>query len=188
MAHLVSRGKVIVLGVLVVVLGALAVVIAVWPRSAAHPGGDPGGRLMAKIAPVVRVVPGFHQGRIPWIGFPCDSCQFPVTYAIKIEPRWDSCDGIAGTFGWDPVAIQIGFPWTGSSRALVKLLNERLSDLGWGRGGVPSWSSDQGPDANWISPSGPAPAEVFALDSPLESHRWMATIEAKPQGPLVHGC
>lgn len=57
---------------------------------------------MAKIAPVVRVVRGLEHGRIPWIASPCGACQVPAAYAIKIEPRWDSCDGMAGTSGWDP--------------------------------------------------------------------------------------
>ena len=142
---------------------------------------------MAEIAPVARVVPGFEH-RIPWIAPPCDSCHFPATYAIKIEPHWDSCDGMAGTFGWDPVIIQVGFRWTGSGKALVTLLDQRLSALGWARGAVTSWSSDKGPDASWISRPGHAPAEEFALDAPTLGLPWTATIEAKPMGPLVGGC
>jgi len=190
MAHLANRRKIAVpVALALAVLIALAV--GVWSRSAAHAhaGGDPGGRLMAKIAPVVRVVPGFEHGHIRWIAFPCDSCQFPVTYAIKVEPRWDSCDGMAGTFGWDPVAIQVGFRWTGSSHALVDLLNERLGARGWAKGPAQPWGDDDGADAVWIGPHGHAPAEEFTLDSmPAGNHQWMAFVEAKPQGQLVKGC
>lgn len=69
-------------------------------RSSTAPnGGDPGGRLMAKLVPVVRVVPGLRTGPVPWVSSPCDNCKFPVTYAMKIGPLWDSCDGTKGTFG-----------------------------------------------------------------------------------------
>jgi hypothetical protein len=100
----------------------------------------------------------------------------------------DSCDGTAGTFGWDPVIIQIGFRWTGSGKALMSLLDQRLNALGWARGAVTSWSSDQGPNATWIRPPGHAPTEEFALDAPTLGLPWTATVEAKPIGPLVRGC
>lgn len=187
MAHLVSRRKIVALIVLAIGAALIAVTVAAWPSGPAHPGGDPAGRLMAEIAPVARVIPGFER-RVPWIAFPCDTCQFPTTYATKIEPQWDSCDGMAGTFGWDPVIIQIGFQWKGSDKALMNLLNQRLNARGWARGAVTSWSGDQGPDANWISPLGHGPTEEFALDAPADGLPWMATIEAKPMGPLVKGC
>jgi hypothetical protein len=186
-SYLANRRKVIMSIVLALAAVVIALAVAAWVRSDTHAGGDPGGQLMAKIATVVRVVPGFEHGHIPWIAFPCDSCRFPVRYAIKVEPRWDSCDGMAGTFGWDPVVIQVGFRWTGSSQALVNLLNERMGAQGWTRGAAPSWGN--GGDVVWIGPHTHTPAEEFSLDSmPGEAHQWMATVEAKPQGQLVKGC
>jgi hypothetical protein len=187
MAHLVSRPKIVVPIALALAAALIALAVAAWASTRAHAGGDPGGRLMAKIAPVVRVVPGLEHGRIPWIAFPCDACQFPATYAIKIEPRWDSCDGMAGTFGWDPVVVQVGFQWAGSSQALMDLLDERLTARGWVRGAEPSWADDG--DAIWISPHRHAPTKEFAIESPIPpGKQWMALVEAKPQGPLVKGC
>jgi hypothetical protein len=188
MAHLVSRRK-LVAAVVVTAAAALAAVAIAAFRPSAHPGGDPGGRLMAKITLLVRVVPGFERGRIPWGASSCLECQSPAPYARKTEPRWDSCDGLAGTFGWNSVAIQVGFRWTGSRRGLVDLLNARLGALGWAKSGaVPRWAGDQGPGSHWISPPGPSPAEAFALDPPDQRHQWTAVIEAKPHGPLSHGC
>jgi hypothetical protein len=188
MAHPVSRRKIAVPVVLALAASVIALAVAAWPRGGADAGGDPGGRLMAKIAPVVAVVPGFGHGRVPWIAPPCDSCQFPAVYAIKFEPQWDSCDGRAGTFGWDPVVIQAGFLWTGSGQALVDLLNERLSAQGWARGAEPPWATAGG-DADWISPRGHAPTEDFALSAPIPpGKQWMAIIEARPHGRLVKGC
>ena len=186
MAHLVSRPKIAVPAALVLA-ALMALAAATWAGSPARAGGDPGGRLMAKIAPAVRAVPGLEHGRIPWIASSCGACRFPAAYALKIEPRWDSCDGRAGTAGWDPVIIQAGFRWAGGSRALAGLLDERLTARGRARGAGPSWAG--GGDVIWISPRGRAPAAEFAIESPvLPGGQWMALVEAKPQGPLVKGC
>jgi hypothetical protein len=64
MAHLVSRPKVAV-PVALVLAALIALAAATWASTPAHAGGDPGGRLMAKIAPAVRAVPGLEHGRIP---------------------------------------------------------------------------------------------------------------------------
>jgi len=166
----------------------IAVTAFVWHAVTSHPGGDPGGRIIAQMTPVVAVVPGFESGRIPWIAFPCDTCKFPAKYAIKIEPGSDSCDGMAGTFGWDPVRIQVGFLWTGSRQSLVDLLSKRLSLRGWARGAAPVWADSS--YLTWVSPRGPTANEALELDSPSppKSHRWMATVEASPQGRLVGNC
>lgn len=146
-------------------------------------GGDPGGRLMARLAPVTKVIPGFDKGHVPWIAFPCDSCGFPATYAVKIEPRVDSCDGVAGTFGWDPAVIQVGFLWAGTTQALVDLLGQRLDARGWTRGNAPAWAEDGVGDV-WNYPPGHAPVETLTLD-PHSHGPWMVTIEAKPKGKSV---
>lgn len=65
MAHLVSRPKIVV-PVALALAASIVLAVAAWAATHAHAGGDPGGRLMAKIAPVVRVVPGLEHGRIPW--------------------------------------------------------------------------------------------------------------------------
>jgi len=193
MAHLATRYKIIVPSVLTVAAVLIALPFAAWVRNVAHAGAAPRGGLTAQMAPVVRVVPGFEHGHIPWIASPCDSCRVPVTYALQAEPHWDSCDGMAGTFGWDPAVIQVGFRWTGSSHALVGLLNDRLGARGWARGAAPSWSGDDQSIA-WISPHGHPPAEVFTLDPPLPANHivpkneWTATVLAKPQGQLAKGC
>lgn len=186
-AHLPSRPKVVMSIVIAVAAVAIALAVAGWVRSDIHAGGDPGGRLMARITPMVRVVPGFEHGQIPWIAPPCDACRFPVTYAMKFEPRWDSCDEMAGTFGWDPVVVQVGFRWAGSSKALMGLLDKRLGARGWARGAAPSWGD--GGDAVWVGPRAHSPAEEFSLGSmPGADHQWQALVEAKPQGQLVRGC
>jgi hypothetical protein len=66
MAQLASRRKIVVPIVLTLAAALIAVAVAAWTSGPPHPGGDPGGRLMAEITPVARVVPGFEH-RIPWI-------------------------------------------------------------------------------------------------------------------------
>jgi hypothetical protein len=95
---------------------------------------------------------------------------------------------MTGTFGWDPVVVQVGFRWAGSSQALVDLLDERLSARNWARGAEPSWASADG-DAVWISPHWHAPSKELAIESPIPPGRqWMAEVEAKPEGQQVKGC
>lgn len=189
MERLVSRRNVLALAAAALSAVLIAVTVIAWPtRAATHPGGDPGGRIMAKIVPVVKVIPGFGSGRVPWIAMPCDSCNFPTSYAMKIEPAWDSCDGMAGTFGWDPVVIQVGFSWPGSSRALVEVVSKRMRLRGWARGAAPLWTD--GGDYVWVSPRGHTPSAELELDRPSTAgtDQWMASVQAKPQGRMASGC
>lgn len=111
----------------------------------------------------------------------------PVPYATKGEPYWDSQDGNAGTFGWDPAVIQIGFEWTRGVQALVKLLNTRLAVRGWEMGPEPCWGDDFAGVATWEYLRGAVPLEALALDSPIENDEWQVELQAKPQGQLI-GC
>jgi hypothetical protein len=155
--------------------------------SGQHPGGDPGDRLMARLSVLVQVVPGFGSGRIPWFTPKDPNGNFPDIYATKIEPAWDSCDGRAGTFGWEPVMIQIGFKWTGSAASLADYLNHRLVPHHLTRGGNPWWG--QGGDPAWVGPSHAAPDEALVIEPPgAGGGQWMAFIEARPVGRLASGC
>jgi hypothetical protein len=173
-----------------IVAALLSVPVVILPAACAtrthHPGGDPNGRLIAELAPTVRVVPSFEVGKVPWISFPCDSCKFPRKYAIKIEPRWDSMDGIASTAGWDPAIIQVGFVWTSGSQALNTTLDSRLTSKGWVRGASPSWSEDQTSYGTWDFPTQKTASETFSLES-LQGNQWIVAIEAKAVGRLVDG-
>jgi hypothetical protein len=143
---------------------------------------------MSELAPVVSVIPGFDENDTPWIASPCDSCQFPEKYAVKIETSWDGCPPFAASFGWDPVVVQAGFPWTGSRQALVDLLNVRLQARGWVRGAAP-WAHVDPADV-WVRVQGSAPLEAFSVSPPQPqgNHQWMATMMSKPKGRLVGSC
>lgn len=180
-------GRAIVAVAVAVAFALMSWAFAGWWIGSHHAGGDPGGRLMAKLTPLVRVVPGFESGQIPWITGGDANGDFPRIYAMKVEPRWDSCDGMAGTFGWDPALIQVGFQWAGNSASLTKYLNRRLVPRGLTRGGSPWWGDSGGPV--WVGPRHDAPAEAVVIEPPVGgSDQWMALIEARPVGRIVSGC
>jgi hypothetical protein len=61
-------------------------------RSSKRPGGDPKGRILQALsAQVPRSLPG----------------SAIVLSQHALPPAWDSCDGRAGTFGWDPVRVVV---------------------------------------------------------------------------------
>jgi hypothetical protein len=138
----------IVVALAVIVLGTGAVV---WASATGHQGGDPSGRLMAKLTPLVRVVPGFETGPVPWSSFPCDSCQFP-------ERRWD------------PVVIQVGLRWRGTTQALASALNSRLGARGWAAGAA-AWA-DAGGAYTRVFPPGYAPSEALVVEPPVDGDGW----------------
>lgn len=129
--------------------------------------GDPGGRVLAQLTPVLSAVPADAHTVHTW----------------KTEPRRDSCDGIAGTQGWDPVVVQSDFSWTGSGTALGLQMNERLAAVGWKMApegpsyGQPSWSRtlNNGTRADLsVSFQGP--------------NQWELVAQAPPVGKAASGC
>jgi hypothetical protein len=104
---------IILVGAAVLIVGA-CVTWFVWPRQPG--GGDPGAHILSQLRPVSRAVPPNAK----------------IEYAHYNEPRWDSCDGIAGTFGWDDPSAQIEFTWTGSPTALIGYAEAALAPSGWG--------------------------------------------------------
>jgi hypothetical protein len=118
----------------------LAAAVSIWViviHGAAN--GDPGGKVMDQLTPTVSALPGYGTAALPWVNQIPQS--FTTSYAIRMEPHQDSCDGIAGTQGWSLVVVQAGFKWTKGLRALVAFMEPRLKPLGWsmmGPAGIPT--------------------------------------------------
>ncbi|OIJ63978.1 hypothetical protein [Streptomyces mangrovisoli] len=98
-----------------------AVVVAVMsltgcdgsPRPVGDP--DPGHRRLKAIQPVLSVVPpGAH-----------------VTLKQSVAPRWDSCDGMKSTYGWDPATVAVDFTGGGSARQVAAQVEAAMRRLGW---------------------------------------------------------
>ncbi len=81
----------------------------------AAPSGDPGGRILNELRPVAAALP--------------DGAK--IAYRQDIEPRWDSCDGRPGTFGWDDAVVIVHFTTTLSPGAVGAHADAALRPLGW---------------------------------------------------------
>ena len=149
------------------------------------------------LTPLVRVFPGFERGTIPW--FQAVPWPGPARWAVQIEPHQDSCDGEAGTFGWDPVTVQVEFQWSGSPQSLYRLLTGRLAGRGFTQDkdkAVPAWVDVPGP--YWVRWSGKDAPVVISVSAPIGSnqsgayavfnHQWQVEIEARAIGRLVANC
>lgn len=48
------------------------------------------------------------------------------------EPKWDSCDGVSSTYGWDPVTVDVQFHTNGLPvDTIVDHVKARLRSQGW---------------------------------------------------------
>jgi hypothetical protein len=101
-----------------------------------------------------------------------------VHYANFQEPHMDSCDGMAGTQGWDDAVVQINFAWTGEAQLLASHVESELTRLGW-----------YDPNYSWRwtkTLSNGTVADATLEDDKYEG--WTLFAEAAPVGKQVSGC
>jgi hypothetical protein len=165
----------------------LLVAVAIWGftgRNAAN--GDPGGRVMDQLAPTVSALPGYGTAALPWVNQQPQSLE--ASYAIRIEPFQDSCDGIAGTQGWSHVVVQSRFQWSKSLSALISFVQPRLTELGWS---VVSQSRNSNPPSqSWtrtLSNGSRANVSVTQEGGPTSSV-WQLDAIGDPVGKAASGC
>ena len=91
--------------------------------------GDPGGRILAQIAPAASALPGYGTADLPWKASPSTT----GSYLIESEPHKTSCDGRVGTLGWSSVVVQGRFSFAGTRMQLLREMTPRLAALGWSR-------------------------------------------------------
>ena len=104
--------------VVVLALAAIGLLGFGFPRTVSGgPEADPGGRILHELRTTANALPGDAQ----------------VLYRNDLEPKWDSCDGRAGTFGWDNVIVQIHFASKVPSQTLLERADRVLEGLGWSR-------------------------------------------------------
>lgn len=132
------------------------------------PSGDPGGVVIGQLAPGAMVLPAGSRRMYLW----------------KLEPRWDSCDGRSGTFGWSDVAVQSAFRWSGAPNALFAAASAHLRELGWRRLGTALGTSP--PEQMWtkILTSG----KTATLTVTQEGPSWQLYARAAPVGKAAQGC
>jgi hypothetical protein len=143
--------------------------------------GDPGGRIMATLTPLVKAVPGFASESVLSFSFPGDiPATLPSTYVERVEPGHILC-GAPKTWIWLPVSVEVVFNWQQNSQKLVHSLDEGLGKLGWSFIGhsAPRWSDPGGFDLDVWGDSVAHPSKVFIL-SPGNGRMMQGWFEAPP--------
>ena len=168
-----SRRRLVAAFVLVIGLSALTT----WfvRASTAGSASDPGGRILSTLRETEQALP--HDAR--------------VLYRYELEPKWDSCDGRPGTFGWDNIVVQIHFESQSSSDAVVQGADQAFRRLGWN----PDYVNNQPTfiQAGWtrrLDNGSVARAQLSdgVPDWSAATPRWDLFVTAPPLGPLVSGC
>ena len=159
------RWLLILLVIFVVVTGAGA-----WWRWSNSAIGDPGGKVLAQLSPVVTALP----------------LTVSTKYVWNMEPHQDSCDGRAGTFGWSEVVVQSGFSFKGAPKLLFGVMSPRLSELGWKVGnqeGVPI-----SPNYKWHKTLTNGSYAQLSVERSYGSSAWQLDAVAPPIGKKASGC
>jgi hypothetical protein len=131
--------------------------------------GDPGGKVLTQLVPVVSALPTGTS----------------MTYLWKMEPTQESCDGIAGTQGWSQVVVQTAFRWRESPRALFAAMNGRLIRIGWGHGASQDGSP---PGYQWTKILSNGTKADLTVDEEPSSSLWQLDAVASPVGKAASGC
>lgn len=151
----------------VVLVAAIAAGIGWGLMSSAS--GDPGGKVLAQLVPVVSALPS----------------GTPTTYLWKMEPTQSSCDGIAGTQGWSQVVVQAAFRWRKSPKALFAEMNQRLIRIGWSHGASQKSSP---PGHQWTRRIWNGTKADLTVDKEPSSSLWQLDAVAPPVGRAASGC
>ena len=106
----------ILVGVIVAALTvAAAFLVIVLIVHKGHGNPDPGGRRLTALRAVAAALPPDAR----------------VLVRNEGEPQWDSCDGRAGTFGWNEVEVDFEFTTNAAAGSMLAAAARTLTRLGW---------------------------------------------------------
>ena len=156
--------------VIVVVAVAVVVVILLLIGRSRAGTGDPGGRILAQIAPAATAVP----------------TGVKLNYENRDEPHMDSCDGRSSTRGWGDVVVQVNFDWSGSPQQVLMTVDQNLQARGWTRtlGGQLNFE----PAQSWEKQLSNRTTAGASLSSEPDGKTWTLLAEALPEGKRASGC
>jgi hypothetical protein len=164
----------------VVVAGGGAAVLALRTTSGSR-GGDPGGRLLDALRPVMSAVPA---GTVEVSTGAHDSAYSP------------KCpDNRGGRSGWSPVVVWTAFRSSKPSSAVITEVDGHLAAQGW-RPTPSMWDRNAGqlqPAAEWgrtVTPGQTATAVIYQFPegSGSATGSWYLGAQAKPPGFALPGC
>lgn len=164
-----SRSRKIFAILILVTIASSGVVIHASRRESRHPGGDQGGRILALLEPTASAIPKDAR----------------IAYRHSIEPFWDSCDGRAGTFGWNDVVVEVHFRTSTKQGAVFAHAASVLARQGWKPETV---AQPDGPGfrSDWSKPSASSFSVILTNNTPDKA--WDLNAEAAPVGQRVSGC
>jgi hypothetical protein len=141
---------------------------------------------MDQLTATVTALPGHGTAALPWVNEIPQSLD--ASYAIKMEPHQDSCDGMAGTQGWSQVVVQSGFQWTQGLPALVAYMEPRLAKLGWVM--RPQQRASNPPSQSWTKVlSNRTRADLsVGQEGGSASSAWQLDALGAPIGKAASGC
>jgi hypothetical protein len=139
------------------------------------PDADPGRRILHTLGASAQALPRDAH----------------VLYRYDLEPKWDSCDGRPGTFGWDNVVVQIHFESSSPTDAVVQGADQTFRELGWN----PDYVNNQRTfiQVGWTRrlDNGSMAKAQLSNGGPNQSAgspRWDLFVTAPPVGPQASGC
>ena len=155
----------------VIGLAGLALIGAVLAHNSVdHAGGDPGGRIIGELQPVVAALPG----------------DATILYRNDVEPQWDSCDGRPGTFGWNDVVVQVHFVSNMGPEGILAHADSVLASQGWQPLPLPDTPAVS--QRMWTKSLTGTVAKVQIAKDSYGTSEWTLFALAPPQGQRVSGC
>jgi len=164
-----------VVAALVGVIGVSALTLWFRGNAIGGPIADPGGRILHALRSTTQALPNDAH----------------VLYRKDLEPKWDSCDGRSGTFGWDNVLVQIHFESGTSTDTVVRGASQAFRTLGWQQDYVNNQSTFV--QLGWtrrLDNGSIAKAQLSngVPDQSATTPRWDLFVTAPPVGPQASGC
>lgn len=137
--------------------------------SAPTPGGDPNGQIMQVLRQATTAMPS----------------DATTLFFHADEPRWESCGGRAGTYGWTDVVVDVGFTSSASDRSIAEHAAHTLDAQHWSiayqRFGSP------GDSFGWDKRLSSGSTATIQFSSP-DRVSWTLLGDAPPSGRRISGC
>lgn len=130
---------------------------------------DPGHRSMAALEPVLSVIPaGVH-----------------IMFEHRVASRWDSCDGVPSTHGWDPITVNAEFTATAPSQQVAAHVRTAMGKLGW------AYLAKNSDDRIWVwsrDVDGRTASATLQIDKSAAPPLWSLVAIVPPAAHPVAGC